>query len=74
MRDQEKICVVEDYLDMVAIERVGIFRGRYHVLGGAISPIHGIMPANLTITHLFERIQSESSLTEIILAMNPNIE
>lgn len=73
-RDQETICVVEDYLDMVAIERIGIFRGLYHVLGGSISPIHGVMPANLTISHLFERLTEKKDIKELILAMNPNIE
>ena len=72
-RDTSLLCVVEDYLDMIAIERVGIFKGKYHVLGGSISPIHGVMPTNLTIAHLFERIE-EMNIEEIILAMNPNIE
>jgi len=53
MRDVASLCVVEDYLDMIAIERLNIFKGRYHVLGGAISPINGILPSDLKIKQLF---------------------
>ena len=73
-RDMHTLCIVEDYLDMIALERFGVFRGRYHILWGAISPIHGILPANLTLTHLFERIHDDPNIEEIIIATNPNIE
>lgn len=73
-RDSSILCVVEDYLDMLAIDRTGIFRGKYFILGGAISPISGITPDKLNLDHLFERILTETHITEIILAMNPNIE
>jgi len=73
-RDIHTICVVEDYLDMLSIERTGVYRGRYHVLGGAISPVQGISPDNLHFDSLFERVGDDGSIEEIILAMNPNIE
>lgn len=76
-RDQKRIkreiCVVEDYLDLLSIERTGVFHGLYHVLGGVISPIQWVSPEKLHFSSLFERIESED-IEEIILAMNPNIE
>ena len=68
------ICVVEDYLDMLSIERTGVYRGLYFVLGGAISPIAGITPDKLNFDSLFSRITNETNISEVILAMNPNIE
>ena len=73
-RDNSILCIVEDYLDMLSIERVGIYRWRYHVLGWSISPIQWTMPKDLTITHLFERVRSDVLIHEMILATNPNIE
>ena len=72
-RDQSVLCVVEEYKDVVAIERTKEFRGRYHVLGGAISPIDGIGPDQLHITELFKRL-SDGAITEVILATDPNLE
>lgn len=73
-REQSTLCVVEDYLDMLSIERTGVYHGRYHVLGGTISPIAGTTPDKLNYTSLFERITTDAQISEIILAMNPNIE
>jgi recombination protein RecR len=72
-RDRALICVVEEPKDVVAIERTREFRGRYHVLGGAISPIEGIGPDDLRIRELLARLASDE-ITEIILATNPNLE
>jgi len=72
-RDRHVVCVVEDPRDIVAIERTGEFRGRYHVLQGAISPIEGIGPEQLRVKELLARV-SDEGITEIILATNPNIE
>jgi recombination protein RecR len=72
-RDPSSLCVVEEYKDVVAIERTREFRGRYHVLGGAISPIDGIGPDQLRIRELMIRL-SDDALTEIILATDPNLE
>ena len=72
-RDGTKICVVEESKDVIAIERTREFRGKYHVLGGAISPIDGIGPDQLRIRELMQRL-SDSSITEIILATDPNLE
>jgi len=72
-RDQTLICVVEESKDVQAIERTKEFRGRYHVLGGAISPLEGIGPDQLRIRELLRRLE-DGAVTEIILAMDPNIE
>ena len=72
-RDPTVICVVEEPRDLVAMERTGEFRGRYHVLGGAISPIDGIGPDDLRIKELLARIGQED-ITEVAIATNPNIE
>jgi recombination protein RecR len=72
-RDQEMICVVEEPLDVLALERTGEFRGLYHVLHGAISPVDGIGPDKLRIRELVDRV-SELRPREVILATNPNIE
>ncbi|MDO8307046.1 MAG: recombination mediator RecR [Actinomycetota bacterium] len=72
-RDLTVLCVVEEPKDVVAIEKTREFRGRYHVLGGAISPIDGIGPDDLRIRELFARL-SESATTEVILATDPNLE
>ncbi|MDQ6851928.1 MAG: recombination mediator RecR [Actinomycetota bacterium] len=72
-RDSSVICVVEEPKDVVAIERTREFRGRYHVLGGAISPIDGIGPENLSIRELLTRLR-DGVVTELILATDPNLE
>lgn len=72
-RDLTVLCVVEEPKDVVAIERTREFRGRYHVLGGAISPIDGVGPDDLRIRELFARL-SDGGITEVILATDPNLE
>jgi len=72
-RDAAQICVVEESKDVAAIERTREFRGRYHVLGGAISPIDGIGPDQLRIAPLLQRI-AEPGVREVILATDPNLE
>ena len=72
-RDPALICVVEESKDVVAIERTREFRGRYHVLGGAISPIEGVGPDDLRIRELMTRL-ADGVVTEVILATDPNLE
>ncbi|HVU60243.1 MAG TPA: recombination mediator RecR [Mycobacteriales bacterium] len=72
-RDLSVICVVEEPKDVVAIERTREFRGRYHVLGGAISPIEGVGPDDLRIRELMTRL-ADGAVTELILATDPNLE
>ena len=72
-RDGTIICVVEESKDVVAIEKTREFRGKYHVLGGAISPIDGIGPEQLRIRELLARL-SDSEIAEVILATDPNLE
>lgn len=72
-RDGHTLCVVEEPKDLVAVEKTGEFRGRYHVLQGAISPIEGIGPDQLRVKELLARIEPEG-VTEVILCTNPNIE
>jgi recombination protein RecR len=72
-RHDEAICVVEEPKDVVAIEKTGEFRGRYHVLGGAINPLEGIGPDNLRIRELMTRLQT-GEIKELILATDPNTE
>jgi recombination protein RecR len=72
-RDPSVICVVEESKDVVAVERTRAFRGRYHVLGGAINPIAGIGPDQLRIRELLGRL-NDDAVTEIIIATNPNLE
>ncbi|HVE75004.1 MAG TPA: recombination mediator RecR [Mycobacteriales bacterium] len=72
-RDLSVICVVEEPKDVVAIEKTREFRGRYHILGGAISPIEGIGPDDLRVRELMVRLQ-DGSVTELILATDPNLE
>ena len=72
-RDQTVVCVVERAQDIAVIERTQEFRGRYHVLGGAISPIGGVGPSQLRIAELGRRIEDEG-ITELILATNPTVE
>ena len=72
-RDDHTLCVVEDPLDVLAIERTGGYLGRYHVLHGVLSPIDGIGPEQLRIQELLTRLEG-SAVTEIILATNPSME
>ena len=72
-RDQTAICVVEESKDVVAVERTREFRGTYHVLGGAISPMDGIGPEDLRIRELLQRL-ADGTVTELILATDPNIQ
>ena len=72
-RDLAVICVVEEPKDVAAIEKIREFRGRYHVLGGAISPIDGIGPDELRISQLMTRL-ADGTVTELILATDPNLE
>ena len=72
-RDPTVICVVEEPKDVAAIEKIREYRGRYHVLGGAISPMDGIGPEDLRIRELMARL-SDGTVTELILATDPNLE
>src|SRR6516164_227479 len=72
-RTDETICVVEEPKDVVAIEKTGEFRGRYHVLGGAINPLEGIGPDSLHVRELMVRL-GDGSIKELILATDPNTE
>src|SRR5437899_10384643 len=72
-RDQEVICVVEEPLDVLALEKTGVYKGLYHVLHGAFSPVEGVGPKALRIEELFQRV-SGSKVREVILATNPNFE
>jgi recombination protein RecR len=69
-RDRELICVVEEPSDVISIERTHEYQGRYHVLGGALSPIDGVDPEDLKIAELYERVQA-GVLREIVIATNP---
>ncbi|MCH8827256.1 MAG: recombination protein RecR [Chloroflexi bacterium] len=73
-RDQTRICVVEEALDVQALERSHSYRGLYHVLHGVISPMNGVGPDDLRIHPLLERLKGDSGIEEIILATNPNLE
>jgi recombination protein RecR len=72
-RDNTSICVVEESKDVLAIEKTREFKGKYHVLGGAISPIDGVGPENLRIKELMTRL-AETQISEIIIATDPNLE
>lgn len=72
-RDRRMICVVEEPNDVLAVEKTNEFRGLYHVLGGALSPLDGIGPDDLRIKELLERVGTGET-SEVILALNPNVE
>jgi recombination protein RecR len=72
-RDATLVCVVEEPRDIVAVEKTGGFRGRYHVLGGAINPMEGIGPDQLKVRELLSRLESDD-VAEVILCTNPNLE
>jgi recombination protein RecR len=71
-RDRAVICVVEQPVDVISIERTAEFRGLYHVLGGSLSPLDGIEPGDLRIDELLQRVR-EGGVTEVVLATNPNM-
>jgi recombination protein RecR len=70
-REQATICVVEEPADVIPIERTGEYRGLYHVLGGALSPIDGIDPEDLRIAELLDRVRDNGEIREVVLATNP---
>ncbi|MCD4669700.1 MAG: recombination mediator RecR [Actinomycetia bacterium] len=72
-RDQEKICIVEEVGDVTILEKTGQYRGLYHILGGLLSPIENIGPAELRIPRLMERIK-KNKVSEVIIALNPTVE
>ncbi len=72
-RDQSQICVVEEPLDILALERTRVFKGRYHVLHGLLSPLNGINAEDLKIRELLERLR-DGEVKEVIMAINPNAE
>jgi recombination protein RecR len=72
-RDQDVICVVEEPLDMLALEKTNVFKGLYHVLHGALSPMEGVGPKDLRIDELMQRVKG-GKVREVILATNPNFE
>jgi recombination protein RecR len=72
-RDPAVVCVVEESKDQAAIEKAGVIKGRYHVLGGAISPLEGIGPDDLRVQELLDRV-GRDHVEEVILATNPNLE
>ncbi len=72
-RDQQQICVVEEPMDVLAVERTGAYHGAYHVLHGALSPIDGIYPEKLKIAELIDRVRTTQP-REVILATNPSLE
>jgi len=73
-RDNTVICVVESPRDVFAMERAGTFKGRYHVLHGAISPLDGIGPSDINLKSLIERLQKDDEVKEVILATSPRVE
>ena len=73
-RDNGIICVVEEFNDVNIIEKTNEFRGKYHVLGGIISPLENVGPDDIRIRQLLERLSGEEPITEIILALNPDAE
>jgi recombination protein RecR len=73
-REAAVLCVVEEAADVAAIERAGRFRGRYHVLGGRISPLEGVGPEALRLDRLVERVANGSGVREVIIATNPSME
>ena len=72
-RDRTVLCVVEEPKDIATVEKAGVIKGRYHVLGGAISPLDGIGPEDLRVQELLDRVERDA-VTEVIIATNPNLE
>jgi recombination protein RecR len=73
-RDASVVCVVEEASDIAAIERTGAFRGRYHVLGGRLSPLEGVGPDELRVGSLVSRVRDGGAVREVIVATNPSVE
>ena len=73
-RDASLLCVVEEAADVTAVERAGRFRGRYHVLGGRLSPLEGVGPEALRLDRLMERVTNGAGVREVIIATNPSME
>lgn len=73
-RDASIVCVVEEASDIAAIERTGAFLGRYHVLGGRLSPLEGVGPDDLRVTPLLARVRDGGAVREVIVATNPSVE
>ncbi|KAB2860047.1 MAG: recombination protein RecR, partial [Exiguobacterium chiriqhucha] len=73
-RDETVVCVVQDSRDVIAMEKMREYRGKYHVLHGAISPMEGIGPEDINVSSLLTRLQENEAISEVILATNPNIE
>lgn len=74
VRPADQLCVVEDSLDVLAFERSGVYHGRYHVLGGVLSPIDGIGPNELRVDSLIARVQKWAGGGEVVVAVNPSLE
>ncbi len=72
-RDRSMLCVVEEPKDAATIEKAGVIKGRYHILGGAISPLDGVGPEDLRVQELLDRVQRDG-VTEVVIATNPNLE
>lgn len=72
-RDASRICVVESYMDLMSIEKAGLFRGKYHVLHGVLSPLDAVGPEDIRLGELFKRAD-KNEIKEIILALNPTVE
>jgi len=72
-RESSRVCVVESPLDLMAVEKVGHFKGLYHVLHGVLSPLDGIGPENLRVAELVDRVRT-GDVSEVILALNPTVE
>jgi recombination protein RecR len=72
-RETKVLCIVEEQRDLLTIERTGVFRGKYHVLGGVISPLDGVGPDDLSIDRLVERLRSGQT-SELLIALNPTVE
>jgi len=73
-RDRTMVCVVEESIDVMAIENTSQYTGVYHVLGGIISPIHGVGPGDLSIDSLMSRVSANQDIKEVILALSPTLE
>lgn len=73
LRDETTLCIVQDYRDVMAIENTGLYKGRYHVLGGIISPLDGVTPSSLNIETLLNKV-SAGNIAEVILALNATME
>lgn len=73
-REQHVVCIVQDIRDVIAIENTNQFKGKYHVLGGVISPMDGIGPKNLKIDHLIQRVEDNPEIKEIVLALPSTME